>query len=196
MAERYQSLSWEDIFLCYPIFDNICAHLDPVDILFFRLTTKKLSPSFESLFKTQWNINRQLTGFVKDPVSLRSLLAEHDALISGSFALQFFEREIWDDCGLDIFVETLSPSRTSDPLGEYLMGREGYELQSAKSLASNDLGQHYHRIAHYSEVFRHIFLTSSPSHVLIGSRLRHIIGDPRPKPKQIRSKSSTRSALL
>ncbi|PQE10290.1 hypothetical protein CJF32_00000788 [Rutstroemia sp. NJR-2017a WRK4] len=134
MTER--NLSWVDIFLCYPIFDKIYSHLDPVDILFLRLTTKKLSPCFESLFKTQWNINRQLTRFVKDPISLRSLLAKHDALISGDDTVQFFKRTIWDDdddFGLDIFVDTLSPFRKSDPIDEYLIGREGYELQSTKA---------------------------------------------------------------
>ncbi|PQE03782.1 hypothetical protein CJF30_00006482 [Rutstroemia sp. NJR-2017a BBW] len=131
MTER--NLSWEDIFLCYPIFDNICSHLDPVDILFLRLTTKKLSPCFESLFKTQWNINRQLTRFVKDPVSLRSLLAKHDALMSGVFALQFFKRETWDDTVQFFKRAIVSPFRKSDPIDEYLMGREGYELQSAKA---------------------------------------------------------------
>ncbi|PQE13706.1 hypothetical protein CJF31_00005151 [Rutstroemia sp. NJR-2017a BVV2] len=149
MTERNQSLSWKDIFLCYPIFDNICSHLDPVDILCFRLTTKKLSPFFESLFKTQWNINRQLTRYVKDPVSFRSLLAKHDALISGAFA-----REIWHDSelSLDIFVDSLSPFRTCDPLDKYLMGCEGYELQSVQPWSSNTLHLYAGPVAPISEL--------------------------------------------
>jgi hypothetical protein len=195
-----QNLSWEDIFLCYPIFDNICSHLDPVDILFLRLTIKKLSSCFESLFKTQWNINRQLTRFVKDPVSLRSLLAKHDALMSGAFAVQFFKRAMWDDdddnFGLDIFVDTLSPFRKSDPLDEYLMGREGYELQSAKAWSSDLIDRFAGLTAPISEVFRHICLASRSNLLLIESRLKSIIGGPPPKRKQLRSESSTRLVLL
>ncbi|KAF7888745.1 uncharacterized protein EAF02_003286 [Botrytis sinoallii] len=43
MLESNSSSGWEDIFLCYPIFDNICTHLDPNEILLLRATTKQLS---------------------------------------------------------------------------------------------------------------------------------------------------------
>ncbi|RAL60990.1 hypothetical protein DID88_010086 [Monilinia fructigena] len=154
MSESIQSLGWEDIFLCYPIFDNICAHLDPQDILFLQLATKKLSPSFESLFNTQWNINRQLTRFVNDPVNFRSKLAKHDALISGSFALQFFERRFWHDSDLDIYVDGSNELRSPDPIGEYLVEREGYKLRSTKTEEDSDSIVHGYanRIEHISQI--------------------------------------------
>ncbi|KAA8575381.1 hypothetical protein EYC84_004550 [Monilinia fructicola] len=156
MSESLRSLGWEDVFLCYPIFDNICAHLDPQDILFLRRTTKKLSPSFESLFNTQWNVNRQLTRFVNDPVNFRSKLAKHDALISGSFALQFFERRFWHDSDLDIYVDGSNELRSPDPIGEYLVEREGYKLRSAKTEQEEESDSlmygHVNRIEHILQI--------------------------------------------
>ncbi|TGO46064.1 hypothetical protein BCON_0347g00110 [Botryotinia convoluta] len=139
MPESNSSSGWEDIFLCYPIFDNICTHLDPNEILLLRATTKQLSPLFESLFKTQWSINRQLKRFVENPIRFRSKLAAHDALISGSFALQFFERRFWQDSDLDIYVNGSDESGSLNRLGEYLVNNEGYKLQAAKEDEGNDL---------------------------------------------------------
>ena len=153
MSRSNRRLDWKDIFLCYPIFDNICAHLDPNDILFFRLTTKQLSSSFNSLFKTQWNINRQLTRFVKDPVGFRSKLAKHDALISGSFALQFFERRFWLDSGLDIYVQDANDFRNPEQIGTYLVKHESYELQGSKTEANGGLINHVGELKYMSKVF-------------------------------------------
>jgi hypothetical protein len=164
MTESNQSLSWQDIFQCYPIFDTICAHLEPNDILYLRLTTKQLSPFFETLFRTQWNINRQLLRFIKDPISFRSQLAEHDALISGSFALQFFERRIWRDSDLDVYVEEL---KSPDALGDYLIENEGYTLLSTKTFENGGLRIFVERIKRISQVLP--FPTFSSHRVLTES---------------------------
>ncbi|KAF7902235.1 hypothetical protein EAF00_002138 [Botryotinia globosa] len=139
MPESNLSSTWEDIFLCYPIFDNICTHLDPNEILLLRATTKQLSPLFESLFKTQWNINRQLKRFIEDPITFRSKLATYNAVISGSFALQFFERRFWKESDLDIYVNGSDDSGSHDQLDEHLVNSEGYNLQAAKEDEDNDL---------------------------------------------------------
>ncbi|KAF7945325.1 hypothetical protein EAE96_010100 [Botrytis aclada] len=152
MSGSNRHLDWKDIFLCYPIFDNICAHLDPKDILFFRLTTKQLCSSFNSLFMTQWNINRQLTRFVKDPVGFRSKLAKHDALISGSFALQFFERRLWLDSGLDIYVQDANNFRNPEQIAKYLVKYESYELQGSKTEANSGLINHAGQLKYISQI--------------------------------------------
>ena len=51
-------------------------------------------------------------------------MAAHNALISGSFAIQFFERLHWNESDLDIFVEFHHPNPTV--LEQYLCEREGY----------------------------------------------------------------------
>ncbi|KAF7877008.1 uncharacterized protein EAF02_008228 [Botrytis sinoallii] len=161
MSGSNRHLDWKDIFLCYPIFDNICAHLDPNDILFFRLTTKQLSSSFNSLFKTQWNINRQLTRFVKDPVGFRSKLAKHDALISGSFALQFFERRFWLDSGLDIYVQDANNFRTPEKIGKYLVKHESYRLQGSKTEANGGLINNVGQLKYISQVESYLRTSST-----------------------------------
>lgn len=153
MPESKSSSSWEDMFLCYPIFDNICTHLNPNEILLLRATTKQLSPLFESLFKTQWNINRQLKRFIEDPITFRSKLARYNALISGSFALQFFERRFWKESDLDIYVNGSDDSGSHDRLDEYLVNSEGYKLQAAKEDEGNDLHAYAGHLSDILEVF-------------------------------------------
>ncbi|KAF5870909.1 uncharacterized protein Bfra_009464 [Botrytis fragariae] len=161
MSGSNRHLDWKDIFLCYPIFDNICAHLDPNDILFFRLTTKQLASSFTSLFKTQWNINRQLTRFVKNPVGFRSKLAKHDALISGSFALQFFERRFWLDSDLDIYVQDANNFRNPEQIGEYLVKHESYRLQGSKTEANGGLMNHVGQLKYISQIESYLRTSST-----------------------------------
>ncbi|EPE36883.1 hypothetical protein GLAREA_09046 [Glarea lozoyensis ATCC 20868] len=183
MTDIHSLVGWQNIFKCYPIFDNICAYLEPNDILLFQLTTKQLTPFFETLFRTQWNINRQLKRFVKDPVSFRSQLATYDALISGSFAVQFFERKIWEDSELDVYVEGWIDDQDSfDALGEYLVVNEGYTLQSARTIANGGLSSDQERgwrisgIKTYvrklsggkSTKIRIICTTTTPLHAIIG----------------------------
>ena len=52
-------------------------------------------------------------------------MAKYDALISGSFALQFFERVTWPDSDLDIFVEQ---GEGCELFCKYLVEAEGYDL--------------------------------------------------------------------
>jgi hypothetical protein len=54
-----------------------------------------------------------------------------DALISGSFALQFFDRVVWSESDLDIYVQhsrLTAQSEESDALAQYLVSVEGYAL--------------------------------------------------------------------
>lgn len=60
-----------------------------------------------------------------EPRKLRSQLRESDALISGSFAVQYFDRTIYHDSVLDIFVKKGEYARG---LEEFLTLTEGYRL--------------------------------------------------------------------
>lgn len=64
-----------------------------------------------------------------DPVVLRSLMSRLDALVSGSFALQFFERVVWKDSGLDIYVEYGREDETTTMLEQHLVEAEDYTLK-------------------------------------------------------------------
>ena len=52
-------------------------------------------------------------------------MGKYGALISGSFAVQFFERVWWAESDLDIFVEC---SEKAYELERYLCEEEGYHL--------------------------------------------------------------------
>ena len=52
-------------------------------------------------------------------------MARHDALVSGSFVLQFFERVTWRESDLDIFIEH---GEGANKFGSYLVDKEGYAL--------------------------------------------------------------------
>lgn len=49
-------------------------------------------------------IDKRLRHFFKDPCAFRSLQARTAAIISGSFAAQFFDRSYYPDSDVDIFV--------------------------------------------------------------------------------------------
>jgi len=58
-------------------------------------------------------------------------MARFNALLSGSFALQFFDRVVWKDSDLDVYVQ--SPWLRSDNtsllvLGQYLVSTDGFNI--------------------------------------------------------------------
>ena len=71
----------------------------------------------------QWDVDRRLRRFVRDPYGFRSQMAKSDALIVGSFVSQFFERTPWETSGLNIFVEGLE---RAESFQSYLLDEEGY----------------------------------------------------------------------
>ena len=70
-------------------------------------------------------MDKGLKRFVHDASSLRSQMGKYDALIDGSFAIQFFERLTWPDSDLDFFVEQ---GRGFESFCKYLVEAEGYQL--------------------------------------------------------------------
>jgi hypothetical protein len=52
-------------------------------------------------------------------------MGKYDALISGSFAIQFFDHVSWMESGLDIYVEG---EESAKAMGRYLMEQEKYKF--------------------------------------------------------------------
>ena len=71
----------------------------------------------------EWDINKSLRRFVDDPDSLRTLMAEQGALISGDVALDFFEKRGSHGSDLDIYVRTM---HNRVELFDFLRDKEGY----------------------------------------------------------------------
>lgn len=123
----------------YPIFDNLCTHLDIAGLLTLQRISKQLASNLAVHKKARWNVNNRLKRFVKDPVKLRSLMGQHDALISGSFVLELLAGVSWKEPELDIYMQ-YSISRKA--FRQYLH-EEGYHcLGSNKVEAAENPNQH------------------------------------------------------
>ncbi|KAL9580239.1 MAG: hypothetical protein Q9212_004611 [Teloschistes hypoglaucus] len=109
----------------YPVCDRICSFLPIGDLVNLTRTCRQLSSLYQNLLPAQWNVDRRLLGFVNDPKALRSFMGKHDVLISGSFAIQFFERVTWKESDLDLYAEA-GPS--TEALDKYLCEKEGYRI--------------------------------------------------------------------
>lgn len=73
--------------------------------------------------ETLWNINARLKRFFDDPDAFRAQQRQCDALISGSFALQFFEHVNWPGSDLDMYVEK---GQRMESMHRYLTETAGY----------------------------------------------------------------------
>ncbi|KAI0646149.1 hypothetical protein C8Q79DRAFT_909306 [Trametes meyenii] len=70
-----------------------------------------------------YNINKRLSRFSNNPKAFRSLQKQTATIISGSFALQFFDRTYYDESDLDLYVH---PDSSCLLLGHHLIESEGY----------------------------------------------------------------------
>lgn len=123
----------ETILGIYPIRRHLMQYLDTRDILKLYRTSWAIRLDIKA---NEWNVNHRLARFFKDPTAFRSHLGRANALISGSFALQFFERVTWPESDLDIMI------RDGDGLEEmdrYLTESEGYTMVLGPS-STSDIG--------------------------------------------------------
>ena len=73
-------------------------------------------------FERRAYTNKRLAYYFDDPLSFRSLMARTHMVISGSFALQFFDRSFYSNSDLDLYI---LPDRSIVEVGSYLL-EEGY----------------------------------------------------------------------
>ncbi|CAJ2501734.1 Uu.00g045870.m01.CDS01 [Anthostomella pinea] len=72
-----------------------------------------------------WDINAKLAQLFDKPIAFRAKLAQCNALIAGSFALQFFERVHWAESDLDIEVQV---GANLDAMHDFLINEAGYQF--------------------------------------------------------------------
>ena len=89
----------------YPVFSALCDCLSIAEIVSLTQTCKMLSDLYQYLLPIQWDVDKALRHYVDDPQGFRSQMARSDALISGTFAAQFFGKVFWDCGPLDVMVQ-------------------------------------------------------------------------------------------
>ncbi|KAI0083368.1 hypothetical protein BDY19DRAFT_910652 [Irpex rosettiformis] len=106
----------------YLIYDLIFSAASPGSILRLARTCKAAHAAMRDYFPRAFNINKHLSHFFDDPLAFRSLQAQTNTLISGSSALQFFDRSIYQGSDLNLYVSFLYRKE----IGRWLVA-DGYE---------------------------------------------------------------------
>ncbi|KAH9896704.1 hypothetical protein C8Q73DRAFT_664434 [Cubamyces lactineus] len=107
------------------IYGCIFAHCTPQTLVLFSRTSRTARSAVQDYMGRAFNVNKRLSRYFSDPLAFRSLQARTATVISGSFALQFFDRMFYPELDLDLYVH--SNDLVLD-VGLYLQS-EGYVYQ-------------------------------------------------------------------
>ncbi|KAI0765137.1 hypothetical protein C8Q74DRAFT_1286445 [Fomes fomentarius] len=117
-----------DAFSCHLIYDNILSRLELSSLIHLSAINRVIRHATQDFNWRAYNIDKRLKRFFKDPCAFRSLQARTAAIISGSFAVQFFDRSFYPDSDVDIFVH---PNRDMLDIGLFVSS-QGYTYQPMK----------------------------------------------------------------
>jgi len=120
-----------ELFKINPIADALCLYLGTAGLFVLCRVSKELYRFNNDLRKSRWNINVRLRDYVSKPEIFRSQLGKYDALISGGFALNFFELVPWKMSNLDVFVKG---GAQTERFIDYIQEHEGYKTIQEKNL--------------------------------------------------------------
>ncbi|KAF1809576.1 hypothetical protein P152DRAFT_441373 [Eremomyces bilateralis CBS 781.70] len=115
----------------YPVWGTLLSYLCLADFLVLFQVSKGIRRKLkDNLGRKCLNIDILLSNFVTHPDIFRSQLGKHDALISGGFALNFFELSRWTVLNMDVFV----PSGVhATEFTDYICKHEGYKASEEYS---------------------------------------------------------------
>ncbi|KAK6206043.1 hypothetical protein LQW54_007982 [Pestalotiopsis sp. IQ-011] len=72
-----------------------------------------------------WDINARLGPYFENPIAFRDELGRRNAIITGAFAVQFFERAVWGEPNMEIMVRQ---GRDAEGMRRFLQQEAGYVL--------------------------------------------------------------------
>jgi hypothetical protein len=119
----------ESINANHVLSDRVFASLSPASILRYSRTYRSAYRAVSSYCLRTFNINQHVSRFFSQPLDFRSLQARTGLLISGSFALQFFDRTFYPNSDLDLYVDW----RYSREVGHWLIS-DGYIFQPRRNM--------------------------------------------------------------
>lgn len=87
---------------------SICNFLPPVSLVRLGRTCKQAKASVESYISLAFNFNKYLQRFFPEALvpEFRSLQARTTTLVSGTSALEFFDRSVYEECNLELFTHS------------------------------------------------------------------------------------------
>ncbi|KAI0696059.1 hypothetical protein C8T65DRAFT_615610, partial [Cerioporus squamosus] len=94
------------MFARHPVYDNIFCHLSPASFVRMSRVCCDVQEATKDFASRAYNIDRRLRRYFSDPLAFRALMSRTGLLISGSFALQFFDRSFYPNSDLDLYVWT------------------------------------------------------------------------------------------
>ncbi|KAF8662093.1 hypothetical protein AX16_001203 [Volvariella volvacea WC 439] len=140
--------------------DMLCDHLDPLQLILLGQTCKALNTRTQRYTSHAFRISRLLSPYFTPAqiLDFQYLQAETGTLISGSTALQFFDRSTYPESDLDLYTE----HRYALPLLTWL-ARIGYRFVPRPGQAETYLSAYKARIADggLGERWRHATLFES-----------------------------------
>ena len=118
-----------------PIYDAIFSCLTPLALARMASTSRAIRSATRDFQRRAYNINKRLKRYFSNPQSFRSLMARTDMVISGSFALQFFDRSFYPESDLDLYVYY---NEKLHEIASHLL-KEGYTFKPAGEQIADSL---------------------------------------------------------
>lgn len=109
------------------IYDSIFDNLSPGNIFRVGRTSRLAQLAVKDYKKRAWDIDKHLRRYFTDPTGFRVLQAQTSAVISGSSALQFLDRDFYPDSDLDLYVDIKDAATVCSWIEEH--GGKGYYLK-------------------------------------------------------------------
>ncbi|KAI0076955.1 hypothetical protein K474DRAFT_1179966 [Panus rudis PR-1116 ss-1] len=86
------------------LYDIIFDYCTPATLIRFSRSSRDAHAAVKDYMARRFNINKLLMRWFDDPLAFRCMQAETETLISGSTALQFFDRSHYPESDLNLFV--------------------------------------------------------------------------------------------
>jgi hypothetical protein len=122
------------------LYDSVFACLSPGTLARYSRTCRGSRDAVLAFNRRAYNINRHLSRFFDNPHEFRAMQACTGTLISGSNALQFLDRTLYEDADLDLYVDDLY----REEVGRYLE-RIGYRFEPRQGQTAPFGGSTYHK---------------------------------------------------
>lgn len=98
----------------------------------------RTSKTLRREIKRIWDINARLGPYFENPIAFRDELGRRNAIITGAFALQFFERAVWGKPNMEIMVRQ---GRDAEGMRRFLEREAGFELATIFPESPSEVGE-------------------------------------------------------